>query len=84
MDDTRKRDETTGRTRQRDDADLHLRQQRQALQVVDGGFLGVPVTGKHDEGKIGGSGFQKNWERALRRAQRKLGIKVKYEEDEEE
>ena len=48
-----------------------------------GGFLGVPVTGKHDEGKIGGSGFQKNWERALRRAQRKLGIKVKYEEDEE-
>jgi hypothetical protein len=55
---------------------------KKGIAEAIGGFAGVPITGKH-EGQVGGAGFKKNWERAMRRAQRKLGIPIKYEEDEE-
>jgi endonuclease YncB( thermonuclease family) len=39
-----------------------------------GGFVGVPMTGKHT-GKLGGEGVTKNLDRMYKRTKRKLGIK---------
>ena len=45
------------------------------------GFFGVPMTGS-GEGKIGGEGVLKNFERMKKRLERKLGLKINTEDEE--
>lgn len=47
------------------------------------GFAGLPVTGTH-EGQLGGKGLIKNWQNIKNRAEKRLGMKIKTTDDEEE